>query len=328
MSQATISMALRGDPSIPQETRERVRLLAKKHGYQSDPALSTVMAQTRKFSTASSNLALFMGVSPARFQEVEPYHQLVFGVEARCRELGYVLDRFWFFDNTITPERHASILAARGILGFIVLWEKGEAIPDSFQPLYNKFACAVIGTRPAAPPLNVSMPDHFKIGALAFERALQLGFRRPAALIYPPHDETTDYRLSLGSIAAQKKFKISDPIPPLLCSYLDPEVLLWLDKYRPDFLLVTEEQIQDHFQGMPKYRDLPLYHWDITSHLRQKLAGIHQNAQMIGAAGVDLVVGQIHRRERGVPRIQKCMLIEGAICEIDPIPAADQATKK
>ncbi len=63
-------------------------------------------------------------------------------------------------------------------------------------------------------------------------------------------------------------------------------------------------------QEFPEFKKIYFYHWVVTPRLRSKLSGLDQNLRMIGAAGVDLVVGQIHRRERGIPTVQKCVMIE------------------
>jgi hypothetical protein len=155
------------------------------------------------------------------------------------------------------------------------------------------------------------MPDHFKIGSLAFEKALALGCKRPAALIYPGHDATTDIRLSLGCVAAQQMLNVSDPIPPLVKQYKDPEVIRWLDRHQPDFLVFTEEPAYEYLTKIPRLAKLHYFHWDLPRLPKSGFGGIQQNGRMIGAAGVDLVIEQMHRNERGIPKVQKCVMIGG-----------------
>ena len=311
VSQTTVSLALRNHPSIPPKKRQEIRRLAREAGYQVDPALGSVMAQTRRYATSPVSLALFIGTDPAFFQSTEPFHQFVAGVEMRCRELGYFLDRYWLFDGTTAPKRQAAMLRARGTKGIIILWPNDEPIPAKFAPLYRDFACAVIGSMPAAPSLHVAVPDHFMIGETAFAHALKAGYRRPAAILKPEHDAGTDHRLSLGCIAAQQRLGIVDAIPPLIVPHDSPKVVEFLDRQKPDFVLITQEEMYGFLAQFPRFKDLALYFWDITPRLHRTCSGINQNTQMIGAAGVDLVVGQIHRNERGVPEIQRCMVIAG-----------------
>jgi LacI family transcriptional regulator len=42
------------------------------------------------------------------------------------------------------------------------------------------------------------------------------------------------------------------------------------------------------------------------------ITGMEQNNDIAGAAGVDLVVGQIHRKERGIPSTPKLVLTQGS----------------
>jgi LacI family transcriptional regulator len=310
VTQATVSLALRDDPHISTTKRRQIQNLARRHGYKSDPALAQIMARTRRHGFERSALALFIGTNPTDFQTVEPHHELAYGVESRGDELGYDVTRFWLDDADLTPRRQAAILHARGIEGAVILWGERTAIPKRFAPLYENFACAVVGTRPVSPPIHVAMADHFRLGSLAFEKALALGCERPAALIYPGHDATTDFRLSLGCIAAQQMLALRKPIPPLVQNLRDPEVLAWLDRHQPDFLLFTEEPTIEHLVQFPRFRKIRFFPWDLPRRPKPGAVGIQQNARTIGSAGVDLVIGQLQRNERGLPTVQKCLLIE------------------
>jgi hypothetical protein len=45
---------------------------------------------------------------------------------------------------------------------------------------------------------------------------------------------------------------------------------------------------------------------------QSEFAGIYQNNPMIGRTAVDILVGMMHRNERGVPEIPMRILIEGS----------------
>ena len=48
LSPATVSYALRGDPKIPPETRERVQAVARSLGYKPNPRIAGLMAHIRR----------------------------------------------------------------------------------------------------------------------------------------------------------------------------------------------------------------------------------------------------------------------------------------
>ena len=75
--------------------------------------------------------------------------------------------------------------------------------------------------------------------------------------------------------------------------------------------------------------EIGLAHLDIT----EKLAGwsgMKQNSEMIGSAAVDIVVGQLHRNETGIPKSPKCVQIGSTWVEGTTLQevSADRAPSK
>jgi len=311
VSPSTVSLALRNHFSIPISTRLRIQKIAKNAGYQPDAILAEIMAQKRKSAQTQASIAFFYTDEVSPFEQPGSPRDYARGVAARCAELGYGLDTFRLTDAQVTPKRQAAILRARGIKGLIIFWNKLEPIARCYAPLYEHFACAVIGTRPLSPLLSVAKPDHYKIGFVAFQWAKERGFQRPCALIEPSHDELTDYRFSLGCAAAQKTLNFANPIHTLVASWDSPEIPLWLDRHRPDFLLFGHYEIAMR-RDMPPWNRMQLYHWDLTEPFQQLgLSGVDNSHDKAGASGVNLVVAQIHRNEGGIPPVQECVLVEG-----------------
>lgn len=52
-SRAAVSMALRGDRSIPEATRNRIRAVADRLGYRPSPLVAALMSRRRKGRTVS-----------------------------------------------------------------------------------------------------------------------------------------------------------------------------------------------------------------------------------------------------------------------------------
>jgi hypothetical protein len=78
----------------------------------------------------------------------------------------------------------------------------------------------------------------------------------------------------------------------ILC--IHPEIREWLDGIR---VRVPRATGLIHLDWSPELKD-----W----------AGVNQNSYLIGTAGVDLLIGQLHRNELGIPSFPKCMIIESS----------------
>jgi LacI family transcriptional regulator len=120
VSKNTVSLALRGSPRIPVETRERVEAAAKALGYQRNAAVGVLMAELRRSGSArfEATLALLnANEDPEAFRKHPTVPVYVAGARKRAAELGYGLDEFWLHDPDISGKRLASILKARGIRG-------------------------------------------------------------------------------------------------------------------------------------------------------------------------------------------------------------------
>ncbi len=50
---------------------------------------------------------------------------------------------------------------------------------------------------------------------------------------------------------------------------------------------------------------------DVDDESDTPYSGIRQNNEQVSAAAIDLVIGQLQRHERGLPKCPKIMLVEG-----------------
>lgn len=86
----------------------------------------------------------------------------------------------------------------------------------------------------------------------------------------------------------------------------------WLQVFRPDAVIASFAHIRDCLieTGVTIPKDLGF----VSLSWREDLpdcTGIRQPYAELGAAAVDLVVAQIQRNERGLPRLAKALLLEG-----------------
>src|SRR5471032_71679 len=94
VSHVTVSLALRGDPSIPETTRKRIEKIAKLLGYSPDPLLTALASYRSQNRPAAyhANIA-WLTSSPHGGKDGWGDFGLYYkGAEARATQLGYVLD--------------------------------------------------------------------------------------------------------------------------------------------------------------------------------------------------------------------------------------------
>ena len=317
-SKNTVSLALRGDPSIPPVTRDRIRQVADRLGYQPNAIVSHLIAQLRAGRTArfQAKLALVNAHrDPKAFRTHATIPAYVQGCERRGLQLGYTFDPFWLHDPKLKAESWIRILRARGIRGLIVvgLMEHNQ-LPPALQPVWAAFPCVVTGVRTRDPALSFSCVDHHDLVIQAFERALAFGYQRPALVVEERIDRLVEGRFSGAMLTAQQGLPAGRRIPAFLQvepARSDRKLFRhWYERYRPDVLLslynVVFPWLKDLGRSVPQDVGVIQLEWR-SSHA--EIAGMNQHNDTVGEAAVDMVVGQIHRNETGIPAFPRATLI-------------------
>jgi len=158
---ATVSLALRNSPSIPEKTRARVRRVAARLGYVPDPmmaALASYRSQVRSTQYHGTLAWLADTTATFRWREVLHYTTYLKAATVRAESMGYRVEVFDLHEMGVTPERAASIAQARGIKGILICplpqadsqlasfpWERFSAVTFGYslvRPLLNSVAAA------------------------------------------------------------------------------------------------------------------------------------------------------------------------------------------
>jgi len=102
-------------------------------------------------------------------------------------------------------------------------------------------------------------------------------------------------------------------VPALITQSADEERFReWFAAHRPDVILFSELPITAWVEKL-KLRvpnDVGLVHLD-WSPGEAPLAGLDANAEMLGEAATDLLVGQLQANEYGIPRHEKIVAVRG-----------------
>jgi len=315
VGKATVSLALRNDPRLKPATRAKIQAVAEEIGYKANATVATLMAQLRASRTPKYQATLGIinaAKDPTMLKNIPTFRQWVTGSQHRATQLGYSLDHFWLHETGLTAARLTKVLDSRNIRGLIIcaVLETG-VLPETFHDLWHRYAAVAIGIRATYPPLNCASNDQYSTALNATKEALARGYKRPALVINREVDALVDRRFSAGFWAGTCDLKEKQQVPMF---HFSSERMLafhaWFKEHKPDCILGVHPQIKDWLQSMKEpANDVGLMHLDRSQDLVD-WAGMDQNSERVGAAAVDMLVGQLHRNEIGVPVFAKSALVQ------------------
>jgi LacI family transcriptional regulator len=313
VSHMTVSLALRNDPRITTPTRLRIQKLADDMGYRPNPAMSDLMTRMRTRRTLAQDtvIAHLSAVhKPGGWREYYPGRDYIEGAAQRARELGYQLEEFWLREPGMTSRRMTQILKTRGIRGVLVgglISVVGHMSLD-----WSGFAVATLGYSVRLPQLHRVVPDYVHNVSLAVRELRRHGYRRIGLMIWSPIDIRTAHRTTAGFLAIQHHMRATDRVPLLKPRTLDePTFARWFTRHRPEVVIGSDSRIHGWLGSLGQRvpQDVGFVH--LSKRPSEPFAGIDHNAPVIGAAAIDLIVGQLQQNEFGLPKVPKVVHIRG-----------------
>jgi len=317
-SKNTISLALRGDPQIPERTREKVKAMAVEMGYQPNAIVSQLMAQlrSRQAPQFQAKLALINAhAEKDAFERHPTIPNYVDGCEMRAKERGYSFDRFWLHDSQLRPQHLIRVLKTRNIKGILIVGLMStNRLPAVFAPVWNEFPVAVTGVQTRDPTFSYCCVDHYDLVKKAFEKAISLGYKRPALVLDQVIDALVENRFSAGFLMGQQQIPFRRRIPPFVESESSKEnqesFNQWYRRYQPDVVFTLYNAVIGRLEKLklriPEDIGVIQLEWRTS---RPHIAGMDQHNTVTGAAAVDMLINQIHNNERGVPEFPLSTLI-------------------
>ena len=324
VSKNTVSLALRNDRQISPEMRERVFAAAKDSGYTVNPLVSSLMAELRKGQTRQSRYTLGI-VNAYRTRDALRNHPTIptyiDGCRRRAASQGYGLDFFWMHEPELTGKQLDRMLVTRGIRGLIIVGTMDDPkLPDRFTSTWESHACVVTGVRTHEPTLPYCSVDHHALVLEAVERALALGYRRPALVIDERIDRLLEGRFSSGMWVAQQALPPMDRIPgfyEVATARTDPKAFhAWLDREKPDVLFTLYRFVREIVEkkGLKVHKDIGLVQLEYRPDTAD-WAGMNQHNDLVGEAAVDMVITLLMNNETGVLDNPRATLIKGTWTE-------------
>ncbi len=310
ISKMSVSRALRGAPQVSTKLRERVLQAADAMGYRPDPEITKLMTHMRqsKCAVTSTTLAFIWAEQKETSGHVTSWsEELARGAKNRAEQLGYRLEEFHLKAPGMTAKRLSEILEARGIPGFIlsplITRSRGHV---SMQ--WDKFSSVVIGLGYARPRLHRVHHHHFFGMMTAMRMLKKKGYRRIGFYCGSTLNERM-YRAWSASFLAHHPLPIvqATELMALRQEITQSDFQSWLQTANPEVIIEGGHQLSDWLPNC-KPRPIVTLGWRED---RPQIPGIDQQAKVLGAAAVDLLVSQHLRNERGIPLHPKTVLTEG-----------------
>lgn len=310
----TVSRALRNQERISETTRRKIQAKAEELGYQPDPALTALVhyRHSRLEQPVRAALAWLNGWSdPAqlrRFHEFDLYWR---GAAAAAEKLGFHLEEF-LAEPGMKPARLAQILHTRNVSG--ILLPPGPLPAQWIEEFpWDRFSLVAL-SRTAPLPVHVVTADQASNTMLAMRKMLERGYRRVGFV----GDRGITRVFGSGYLWMQAlDVPPENHLPPLLLhsreAFEHQDVFeAWLKKHRPDAILTDLAALPEMLAkaGARVPADLGLAGLSVLDCPID--AGIDQNPREIGRVGALMLQSLINDNARGLPAINRQVLIEGS----------------
>ncbi len=336
VSKNTVSLALRGSPRLPEETRRRIEAVADELGYHRNATVAQLMAELRqnRMPRFQATLALVNANEDRDAFHLHPtIPHYVHGCRRRARQLGYALDEFWLHEPDLSPQRWLAILRARNIRGILIVGlMQRNRLPARLAPLWDALPAVVTGVRTREPELSFACCDHHALALAAFEKAMALGYRRPALVLDGVIDELIEGRFTAGFLTGQRRFLPAggrtQPFHEVALAREDLSLFTdWLHQTKPDVIFTLYHDVRKWLRRLgikvPDEVGLIQYEWRED---HSEWAGMDQRNDIVGEAAMDMLVSMIHHNEHGVPAVPRATLVgsrwvPGSTVRAEPAPA-------
>jgi DNA-binding LacI/PurR family transcriptional regulator len=313
VSHVTVSLALRDHPRISETMRNQIKAKAIELGYIPDPMLSA-LSNYRLSGNAKPVQAALAWINPwkipdklRKYQEFDMYWK---GAWRTATQLGFHLETFNVAE--IPPHRLDKIFKARNIRGLLLAPLRDPDLDWGSFP-WKDYAVIRFGR-------TIPYPEaHFITGAqtanamLAFDEIRKKGYQRIGYIC-----EFFRSRVSgVGVYWAQQSLAPQQQLPMLVLQYKDKseqqleKLNEWMIRTKPDAILTDIGDMPFMLEQLG-YRipeDVGLATTSV--HDTPIDAGIDQNPEEIGCAGVRTLVALLNASQFGIPSIRNEILIEG-----------------
>ncbi|EIP98856.1 transcriptional regulator [Opitutaceae bacterium TAV1] len=318
LHRTTVSMALRGHPSIPQETRDRIERIAAELGYVPDPMLAAlaVYRSARRPAAFQGMLAWVVNSSGGyNWAHSKMWHDYYDGARAGAQRHGFSMETVDLNVPGMAPAGIARTLRARSICGLLLCPQPRARMTLDFP--WEDFSAVTFGYTLDHPILHTVVPAQYRNLTRAMRELLRRGYRRIGLVFHDLHDARTDHNY-LGAWYAENHFLASRIEPLLYPNHLDYRASLktWLRKWRPDGIIAGTSDITRNLNalGYAVPEDIAVVCPGLGT-ADSTITGVVEESFHVGEVAVDFLVAMMQRGERGVPAHPQRIHVEGSWVE-------------
>ncbi|OAM88281.1 LacI family transcriptional regulator [Termitidicoccus mucosus] len=306
LSHSTVAEGLRNNPNIKLETRKRVQAAAKALGYRRNPLVGAVMSRMRR--QRGSEFQGVVAIVDLDGVKGRPpgsacYHrELAEGASERAVELGFKAEIFHARGHRICGQPIDAALRKCDIHGLLLLPVRDRSIMAGHD--WSRHAAVYADCETGQPAFHNICPDHYNAMRLAIRRLCALGYRRPGLILQQSEEARLHCRWEdawwLSQAGPDKHLKV----PPLVMPEMERSVFFkWFGEYDPDVVICHNPVAMDWMRAWGA--KIPGTHGfcclNITKNPDIACSGLDQQPYLVGARGIELVIGQIYRNEYGLP---------------------------
>jgi LacI family transcriptional regulator/LacI family repressor for deo operon, udp, cdd, tsx, nupC, and nupG len=313
VSRPAVTLAFQHNPHVSAATRKRILQVAGKLGYVPDPMLSALSVYSRRQQTPvyQGTLAWLARTTASFDWRKTPYGPVFFqAASATAAELGFRLEAFELGNTAAAAQRLGRMLRARNISGVVVC-----PLPESEARLdfpWEFFPAIAIGFTLRQPALHAVAAAQFSATALAIAQLHARGYRRIGLCLGERNNRRTAHGI-LGCYLAEQH---AAGCPAHICLTPVDEALsemkmkAWLQAVKPDAIItggITKQALAQIGMRIPDELGV-VSTWLIDQ--SGDISGICEDLEGIGRTAIKLLVRQIDRGERGVPKSPHRVLID------------------
>lgn len=315
INQSTVSRALRGDRSIPAETRELVMAEVEKQAYRPNAYVSSLMNQIRSgrpLRDRSCVALLVDAAAPDQWPTLHVYREYQQGMLQRADELGFYIETFFLHAPGMSSSRIDSILFSRGIKG-LILTAPFLSLKDRIVFQWERYASSTTGYSWPIATDRVAHDHHANV-MLAYRELIARGYTR-ISLCLPKHNLSDQPSRWLGGFAQCEHEYFGGQRTPVFYGNPDdtsarafqkwlrqarPEVLLTLIGHEMVWLNALKVKIPDQLALVCLVRPTePFY------------AGVDEPNVELGRMTLETVASKILHNQFGLPEKPRLTLISG-----------------
>ncbi|HSI87317.1 MAG: LacI family DNA-binding transcriptional regulator [Candidatus Methylacidiphilales bacterium] len=310
---STVSRALKNNPRIPAETRQRIQQAAKVMGYQPDPALSALMVYRQNRATPQYHATLGWMTNETTRDGWQRHEMMAYyrGATRRATELGYNLEHFWLGEPCLTQQRAIQILQARNIRGLLFLPQRRSRAHLLLD--WSRFTAISFGRTLAQPVFHNVHNNHYCSGSLLMRELKRLGYKRPGFAIWPRTNEAVD-RSWMATFHAFQQLPPQNQIPVFSKQPWKPaEFRRWFAQHTPDVVISHDETVLQWLEswGMRVPDEVGFALSARHGEAPARCSGVDENNEMVAEVAINVLVDMLHRGEIGVPTTPISTLVHG-----------------